>query len=123
MVEELEDYSEERGVMVAPLVKVAGFKTIFCRHSDPSKTKAIPREELFRLSHQVPSYFLTGQEGHVAPKDCQELNPASMPIELKVLTEVQVKEMVESAERAKGPLADVKNSRWKMLKQPRKEER
>ncbi|EEF51773.1 uncharacterized protein LOC8269220 [Ricinus communis] len=112
MVEVLEDYNEERGVPVAPLVKVAGFKTVFRRDPDTSKIKAIPREELFRLSHQVPSYFLTGQEGHTAPKDCWELDPASMPMELlEVLTEAQVKEMVENAEKAKDPLADVKKSK------------
>ncbi|XP_050224895.1 uncharacterized protein LOC126674487 [Mercurialis annua] len=101
MVEVLEDFNDEKGVIVAPLVKVAGFKTVFRKHPDSSKYKAFPREELFRLSHRVPSYFLTGQEGRNAPKDCWELDPASMPMELlQVLTEVQVKEMMENIEKA-----------------------
>ncbi|KAM6594673.1 hypothetical protein CsatA_002376 [Cannabis sativa] len=82
MMEVLEDYNEERGVTVVPLVKVAGFKTVFRRHQDPSKIRTIPREQMFRFSHQVPSYLLTGNEGQNAPKDCWELDPASTPLEL-----------------------------------------
>ncbi|GLU23591.1 hypothetical protein SLE2022_395840 [Rubroshorea leprosula] len=95
-VEVLEDYNEQSGaVVVVPLVKVAGFKTLFRQHPEPSMTRIIPREQLFRLSHQVPSYLLTGQEGPNAPKDCLELDPAATPLELlEVLTEAQVKEMV-----------------------------
>ncbi|GMI76696.1 hypothetical protein like AT5G53150 [Hibiscus trionum] len=96
MVEVLEDYNEQKGVAVAvaPLVKVPGFKTVFSKHSEQSKTRMIPREELFRFSHQVPSYLLTGQEGLSAPKGCLELDPAATPLDLlQVLTEAQVKEM------------------------------
>ena len=82
MVEVLEDYSEEHGVMVAPLIKVAGFKTVFCQNADPRKVKNIPKEEMFRFSHQVPSHLLTGKEGENAPKGFLELDPASTPMEL-----------------------------------------
>lgn len=101
MVEVLEDYNEERGVNVSPLVKVAGFKTVFRKHPDPSKIRTIPREEMFRFSHQVPSYFLTGLEAHSPPKDCWELDPASTPLELlQVVTEATV-EVMETTEKAK----------------------
>ncbi|KAL4325902.1 hypothetical protein GQ457_11G028890 [Hibiscus cannabinus] len=94
IVEVLEDYDEHKGVAVAPLVKVPGFKTVFWKHSEQSKTRMIPREELFRFSHQVPSYVLTGQAGLNAPKGCLELDPAATPLDLlQVLTEAQVKEM------------------------------
>ena len=103
MVEVLEDYNEERGVTVVPLVKVAGFKTVFRQHGDTSKIRTIPREQMFRFSHQVPSYLLTGNEGQNAPKDCLELDPAATPLELlQVTTEVQKAEMVETAEKTKG---------------------
>ncbi|XP_026663745.1 uncharacterized protein LOC103715714 isoform X2 [Phoenix dactylifera] len=82
MVEVLDDYNEEQGVSVIPLVKVAGFKTVFCRHVDPREAKRVPREEMFRFSHQVPSYVLTGEEGQNAPKGCHELDPAATPLEL-----------------------------------------
>ncbi|WOL03730.1 hypothetical protein Cni_G12450 [Canna indica] len=88
MVEVLDDYSEELGITVIPLGKVAGFKTVFCRHLDPKEVKTIRNEEMFRFSHQVPSYFLTGEEAENAPKGCHELDPAATPLELlQVITE------------------------------------
>ncbi|XP_064954157.1 uncharacterized protein LOC135615655 [Musa acuminata AAA Group] len=90
MVEILDDYSDEDGVSVIPLVKVAGFKAIFHRHMDPLEAKRIARGEMFRFSHQVPSYLLTGEESHSALKGCLELDPAATPIELlQVITEVK----------------------------------
>ncbi|KAK4750692.1 hypothetical protein SAY87_004174 [Trapa incisa] len=82
MVEVLEDYSEDRGANVAPLVKVPGFRTVFRKHWDPSKIWKVPREEMFRFSHQVPSHKLLGQEATHAPRGCWELDPASTPLEL-----------------------------------------
>ncbi|XP_052187512.1 uncharacterized protein LOC127798181 [Diospyros lotus] len=82
MVEVLEDYDEQLGVTVTPLVKVAGFKTVFHLHLDAREVKRIPREEMFRFSHQVPSYMLTGQEAPKALKGCWELDPAATPLEL-----------------------------------------
>ncbi|XP_048331373.1 uncharacterized protein LOC125422906 [Ziziphus jujuba] len=102
MVEVLEDYSEELGVTVTPLIKVAGFKTVFHRHLDPREVRRIPREEMFRFSHHVPSYLLTGQEAPNAPKGCRELDPAATPMELlQVITDVKEEEIVEIGEKAK----------------------
>ncbi|XP_057442858.1 uncharacterized protein LOC130734444 [Lotus japonicus] len=81
MVEVLQDFSEEEGVLVAPLVKVNGFKTVFRRHSH-GQVRKIPKVEMFCFSHQVPSYSLTGQESHNAPKGCRELDPAATPLDL-----------------------------------------
>uniref|UniRef100_A0A1D1YGL1 DnaJ subfamily B member 14 n=1 Tax=Anthurium amnicola TaxID=1678845 RepID=A0A1D1YGL1_9ARAE len=97
MVEVLEDYTEE-GLRVIPLVKVAGFKAVFHPHVDPNEARRIPREEMFRFSHQVPCYMLTGEEAKNAPKGCCELDPAATPLELlQVITEAeeQVAETVE----------------------------
>ncbi|XP_021905714.1 uncharacterized protein LOC110820533 [Carica papaya] len=102
MVEVLSDYDEEKGIIVVPLVKVAGFKTVFYRHPELRKTRTVPREEMFRFSHQVPSYLLSGQEGHNAPSGCMDLDPAAMPLELlQVLTEAQLREMEGATEKAK----------------------
>ncbi|MQL80680.1 hypothetical protein Taro_013106 [Colocasia esculenta] len=99
MVEVLDDYTEDEGVSVTPLVKVAGFKTIFHRHLDPKEVKKIPKKEMFRFSHQVPSYVLTGEEAENAPKGCCELDPAATPSELlQVMTEA-VEGLTETAER------------------------
>ncbi|KAM7484056.1 hypothetical protein LguiA_000065 [Lonicera macranthoides] len=81
IVEVIEDYDEELGAAVTPLVKVAGFKTVFDQHLDLKQTRRIPREEMFRFSHHIPSYLLTGQEAPNAPKGCLELDPASTPFE------------------------------------------
>ncbi|KAJ0988805.1 hypothetical protein J5N97_007161 [Dioscorea zingiberensis] len=100
MVEVLDDYNDEQGVSVTPLVKVAGFKTVFHRHMDPKETRRIPKEEMFRFSHQVPSYILTGEEAHNAPKGCRELDPAATPVELlQVITEVKEHEPMETDEQ------------------------
>ncbi|KAJ8772306.1 hypothetical protein K2173_027483 [Erythroxylum novogranatense] len=101
MVEVLEAYIEERGVTVVPLVKVVGYKAVFRKHSDPTRIRTIPKEEMFRFSHMVPSYLLTGQEGHNAPQGCWELDPASTPMELlQILTEVEVEETIKTADKA-----------------------
>nr|XP_011463261.1 PREDICTED: uncharacterized protein LOC105351197 [Fragaria vesca subsp. vesca] len=102
MVQVLEDYDEERGVSIVPLVKVAGFKTVFRQHSDRRLIRTIPRKEMFRFSHQVPYYLLSGLEGENAPKGCLELDPASTPLELlQVKTEAQAK-MEETAWKCNG---------------------
>ncbi|XAR64388.1 hypothetical protein NMG60_11024701 [Bertholletia excelsa] len=100
MVEVLEDYDEELGVTVTPLVKVAGFKTVFHQHLDHRQIRRIPREEMFRFSHHVPSYLLSGQEAPNAPKGCHELDPAATPLELlQVIIDVEEEDIVEKEEK------------------------
>ncbi|KAL6142668.1 hypothetical protein ACLB2K_060945 [Fragaria x ananassa] len=102
MVEVVEDYNEELGVTVTPLVKVAGFKSVFHRHLDPREVRRIPREEMFRFSHQIPSYLHTGLEASNAPKGCRELDPAATPLELlQVITDAKDEEIMETDEKSK----------------------
>ncbi|KAK4788924.1 hypothetical protein SAY86_020243 [Trapa natans] len=91
MVEVLEDYDEELGIItVASLMKLSGFRAVFRKHMDPKEVRRIPREEMLQFSHQVPGHLLTGEEAQHAPKGCWELDPAAMPQDLlKVITEVQ----------------------------------
>ncbi|KAE9616248.1 hypothetical protein Lal_00017419 [Lupinus albus] len=85
MVVVLEDFNDEDGVLVSPLVKLDGFRTVFHKQDQVRK---IPKVELFRFSHQVPNYLLTGQEASNAPKGCLELDPAAIPLDiLQTLTE------------------------------------
>ncbi|XP_039032145.1 uncharacterized protein LOC120167103 [Hibiscus syriacus] len=125
MVEVLEDYNEQNGVAVAPLVKIPGFKTVFRQHCEQSKTWMIPREELFPFSYQVPSCLLTGQEGLNAPKVCLELDPAAIPLDLlQVLTEAQAKEMeviTETVQEMK-PNIRVESAEQAVIKEEAKEE-
>ncbi|CAL1409715.1 unnamed protein product [Linum trigynum] len=83
MVEVVDDYDEEQGISIIPLVKVDGFKTVFAKPTDSSEvSRRIPREEMFRFSHQVPHHLLTGEEAENSPKGCYELDPAATPLEL-----------------------------------------
>lgn len=99
MVEVLEDYDEELGVIVIPLVKVAGFKAVFHQHFNPMEIRRIPKEEMSRFSHQVPSHALTGREGLKSPKGCIELDPAATPLQfLQVMSNIEGIEFMESDE-------------------------
>ncbi|KAL8520195.1 hypothetical protein ACS0TY_010930 [Phlomoides rotata] len=99
MVEVLEDYDEELGVIVIPLVKVTGFKTVFHQHFNAWEIRRIPKEEMSRFSHQVPSYLLTGREGMKSPKGCLELDPAAVPSQfLQVMSNIEAIEFMETNE-------------------------
>ncbi|TKY45032.1 DnaJ-like subfamily B member 12 [Spatholobus suberectus] len=111
VVEVLEDFIEGHGIDVIPLVKVAGFRTVFHHHLDPGEIRTIPREEMFRFSHQMPSYILTGQEAPDAPKGCRVLDPAATPFEL-----LQVIEVVKEEDMADNEDSNVKETSDDMKK-------
>jgi hypothetical protein len=52
------------------------------RHQDLNATMKIPKEEMFRFSHQVPFYRMSGEEAPNVPKDSYELDPAAISKEL-----------------------------------------
>ncbi|XP_022758925.1 uncharacterized protein LOC111305551 [Durio zibethinus] len=81
MVEVLDDYSEELGVCVTPLIKLVGFKTVYQRNTNKDAIRWIPRTEMFRFSHQVPSWLLKAESGNL-PDRCWDLDPAATPDEL-----------------------------------------
>ncbi|XP_071736707.1 uncharacterized protein [Rutidosis leptorrhynchoides] len=81
MVEILDDYSEKNGVSVTPLVKLKGYKTVYQRNPNKSGVRLIPRKEMGRFSHQVPSCLLKGQ-GLNLPDGCWDLDPAATPEQL-----------------------------------------
>ncbi|KAI4308504.1 hypothetical protein L6164_031570 [Bauhinia variegata] len=81
MVAVLDDYSEELGVCVAPLIKLAGFKTVYKSNRDKGAIRWIPRREMLRFSHQVPSWLLKGEASNL-PDKCWDLDPAATPDEL-----------------------------------------
>ncbi|GMN56619.1 hypothetical protein TIFTF001_025734 [Ficus carica] len=102
MVEVIRDYNEERGVTVIPLAKAVGYKTVFCRHWDSKEVEVIPREEMFRFSHQVPSHLLTGNEHPDDPSKWFHLDPAAIPSEL--LQETNGARKQEKVKTAAKPL-------------------
>ncbi|KAL6140275.1 hypothetical protein ACLB2K_058575 [Fragaria x ananassa] len=78
MVEVLDDYSEEIGVCVSPLVKLAGFRSVYRTDTDRSAILWIPRREMLRFSHQVPAWLLDAEETNL-PGKCWDLDPAATP--------------------------------------------
>ncbi|KAL1561011.1 hypothetical protein AAHA92_03764 [Salvia divinorum] len=82
MVEVLGDCSEEEGVWVTPLVKLDAYKTVYQRNANTSAIRWIPRKEMLRFSHQVPSCLLNVQGTSNLPDGCWDLDPAAIPDEL-----------------------------------------
>ncbi|KAK4772020.1 hypothetical protein SAY86_013795 [Trapa natans] len=98
LVEILEDYDELMGVTTVPLVKVAGFRSMFHHHLDYKEVRQISREEMSRFSHFVPSFLHRGQEAPSAPKDCTELDPAATPEEFLHVVAVSTEEILSNGE-------------------------
>ncbi|KAM7485140.1 hypothetical protein LguiA_001149 [Lonicera macranthoides] len=82
-VEVLSEYNDDGGVRVACLVKVKGFACLFCRKLEGTDSVLIPPKEIFRFSHQVPSFQMTGGEREDVPEGSFELDPASLPTDLE----------------------------------------
>ncbi|KAG6422636.1 hypothetical protein SASPL_113013 [Salvia splendens] len=82
MVEVLGDYCEEEGVWVTLLVKLDAYKTVYQRNANTSAIRCIPRREMLRFSHQVPSCLLNVQGTSNLPQGCWDLDPAAIPDEL-----------------------------------------
>ncbi|XP_055818231.1 uncharacterized protein LOC129887240 [Solanum dulcamara] len=75
-VEVLSDYAESIGVHVAYLGKAKGFTCLFHRTGDPF---LVPAKDMFRFSHRVPSFKMSGRERNDVPEGSFELDPASLP--------------------------------------------
>jgi curved DNA-binding protein CbpA len=83
-VEILSDYANGEGVYVGYLGKLKGFVSLFFRIlREDNKPFQIPSLELFRFSHMVPSFKMTGQEGVGVHLGYLELDPASLPMNLE----------------------------------------
>ncbi|XP_010492905.1 PREDICTED: uncharacterized protein LOC104770213 [Camelina sativa] len=79
-VEILSDYADGAGVYVAFLHKAKGFASVFFRMgTGEADISQILPHSLYRFSHRVPSFKLTGYEGQGVPKDAYELDQAALP--------------------------------------------
>uniref|UniRef100_A0A1D1ZFM9 DnaJ subfamily B member 14 n=1 Tax=Anthurium amnicola TaxID=1678845 RepID=A0A1D1ZFM9_9ARAE len=84
IVEVLSDFVADTGVIVASLVKVKEFVSLFCRRGGEGVGMFnIPYSELLRFSHMVPSYRMTGKERRGVPEGLYELDTASLPDNLE----------------------------------------
>lgn len=83
-VEVLSDYNESVGVSVSYLGKLRGFSCLFCRKGKEGTgfSCQIPSNQLFRFSHRVPSFQMSGEESNDVPKGSFELDPACLPNKL-----------------------------------------
>ncbi|KAK7269276.1 hypothetical protein RIF29_21998 [Crotalaria pallida] len=79
-VEILSDFAENIGVEVAYLGKVKGFVSLF-QKAGKNRTKSLHvlPDELYRFSHRIPSYRMTGKERKGVPSGSFELDPAALP--------------------------------------------
>ncbi|XP_058103990.1 uncharacterized protein LOC131247984 isoform X2 [Magnolia sinica] len=79
----LTSYSETHGLSMAYLEKVEGFKTIFKRREIGCHAiKWLEKDDVRLFSHQIPARKLLGEEAPELPKDCWELDPASLPLDM-----------------------------------------
>lgn len=102
-VEILSEYDEKVGIRVAYLHKMKSFTSLFVQTSkDGSSSFLIRPEELYRLSHRVPSFRLTGEEREGVPKGCYELDPASIPLNIEEIDISNYHGVVEEEVAAKG---------------------
>ncbi|OIT27121.1 hypothetical protein A4A49_36392 [Nicotiana attenuata] len=72
------------GIIVSSMVRVNGFKSVFAcpgKQRSNSVILEIKKDELGRLSHQIPAFQLTGEKGGVL-RGCWEPDPASVPCSL-----------------------------------------
>lgn len=77
VVEVLSDFVADAGVKVCYLDKVGGFVSLFQRSS---QTFPIGPSELYKFSHRIPCFKMTGSEREGVPVGSFELDPASLPL-------------------------------------------
>lgn len=79
IVEVISDFVAGSGIEVCHLDKVRGFVSLFQRTSK-SKSFFVGPRELYKFSHRVPCFKMTGHETAGVPECSFELDPASLPL-------------------------------------------
>ncbi|KAJ9131542.1 hypothetical protein P3X46_035197 [Hevea brasiliensis] len=88
-VEVVTDFREDVGIGVAYLGKVKGFVSIYQQvDCNGVLSFCIRPSELYRFSHRIPSFRMTGQEGEGVPAGSFELDTAALPSNLYNLVEL-----------------------------------
>ncbi|KZV46463.1 DNAJ heat shock N-terminal domain-containing protein [Dorcoceras hygrometricum] len=77
----LSSYSDIHGLSIALLEKVDGFRTVFKRREVGARAvQWLGKDDIKLFSHQIPAKKLSGDENTNLPKDCWELDPASLSL-------------------------------------------
>ena len=80
IVEIVSDFLEDAGVEVAFLERLNGFVSLFQRSQNRAHSNfLVPATEMFRFSHRVPSFKMSGTEKDGVPEGSFELDPACLP--------------------------------------------
>ncbi|KAI3953062.1 hypothetical protein MKW98_020257 [Papaver atlanticum] len=88
----LSDYINESGILVAQLVKLKGFESLFKRtETNGMSSFQITFDEMFKFSHRVPSVRTNGRERKDVPEGVFELDPASLPRNLEEVSDGKAK--------------------------------
>ncbi|KAM7476959.1 hypothetical protein LguiB_024202 [Lonicera macranthoides] len=83
VVEVLSNFGDFDGIRVAYLEKVKGFLSLFQKTIRGGVASFLIKSgELFRFSHRIPSFKMTGTEREGVPIGSFELDPASLPPDL-----------------------------------------
>ncbi|KAG8367209.1 hypothetical protein BUALT_Bualt16G0048800 [Buddleja alternifolia] len=83
VVEVLADFDAVAGIKVCYLDKIEGFVSLFQRSSQrETDSFLIGPNELYKFSHFVPSFKMTGTEREGVPVGSFELDPACLPLNL-----------------------------------------
>ncbi|KAI4350017.1 hypothetical protein L6164_010547 [Bauhinia variegata] len=78
-VEVLSDFAENVGIEIAYLGKVKGFVSVFQQTEQIGiGLYYIPLDELYRFSHRIPSFKMTGDEKEGVPRGSFELDTAAL---------------------------------------------
>ncbi|KAK7344210.1 hypothetical protein VNO77_13564 [Canavalia gladiata] len=82
-VEILSDFAENIGIEITYLSKVKGFVSLFQKiEKNGVNIFCVPPNELYRFSHRIPSFTMTGNEKEGVPRGSFELDPAALPTNL-----------------------------------------
>lgn len=80
IVQVVSDFVEDAGIRVTFLEKVKGFVSLFQQRSkNGAPSLLIPPNEIFRFSHRIPSFNMSGTGREGVPEGCFELDPACLP--------------------------------------------
>ncbi|XP_009335671.2 uncharacterized protein LOC103928367 [Pyrus x bretschneideri] len=112
-VEVLSDFVENYGVGVAYLGKVKGFVSLFQRREQHGVVmfQVLPNE-LYRFSHRIPSFKMTGTEREGVPEGSFEFDPAALPTNSDDLIASKTDNRTMNTE-ANGSSCDISESKTK----------